>query len=117
MFDDYLSLCLRRWTGVLAPSTMVHRIGVVSNHLFPFFRGTRIREWDDYLLKEFCEQLEVTPIRLPSGRPAPQQSRLSEASKMRILTVLSAMCALAVADGMLRRNPVTTWGRACRARR
>lgn len=50
----------------------------------------------DSLLEEFCEQLEVTPIHLPSGRPAPQQRRLIKASKMRILTVLSAMCTLAV---------------------
>lgn len=57
------------------------------------------------VLEEYCEQLEVTPIRLPSGRPAPQPSRRIKPSKMRILTVLSARYTLAVGRRAVSQEP------------
>lgn len=105
--NEFLPTCEAVWRTCLEPSSMDTYLQIVRDHIMPFLGGTRIRDWDARLIQAFSAYLDRKVALTSTGKPNQDGRPLARASKRRILSVLGAICDLAMERGVIKENPVS----------
>lgn len=110
--EDFLPECRKVWGNSIDPHGSLESYeSAVTHHIRPFFEGTALRDWDEWLIIKFIEELNGKEARTAKGTCYPDRRKLTKRSKKRILAIFSGICRLAIVHGLLDRNPAKDYGR------